>query len=284
MATVAEQLRRADSLTPVSESARLDTELLLCHTLQCNRTYLYTWPEKDLTPAQIAQFDALLQRRQSGEPIAYILGQQEFWSLPLAVSPATLIPRADTETLVEWVLSLPLNGSHQLLDLGTGTGAIALALAQERPQWQLTGVDISDRAVALARANATSLKISNCEFIEGNWFNPVQGRKFTVIVSNPPYIDPKDPHLHQGDVRFEPHSALIADDQGLADLRFIAERARTHLLPSGWLCMEHGYDQAQIVQQILTDLGYCAVGSERDLGGQLRVTFGQWRQGASHDG
>ncbi|UTA47476.1 peptide chain release factor N(5)-glutamine methyltransferase [Simiduia sp. 21SJ11W-1] len=276
MATVADLLQQARSLTDVSDTARLDTELLLCRALNKTRSFLYTWPEKQVDPAAALEFNALLKRRQKGEPIAYILGQQEFWSLPLAVAPSTLIPRADTETLVAWALQRKLPAGAHVVDLGTGTGAIALALAHERPQWQLTGVDLSHEAVALAQTNAANLNINNCTFLQGSWYEPLDRGQFHLIVTNPPYIDATDPHLAQGDVRFEPHSALVAADQGLADLKTIAEGACNALHPGGWLGMEHGFAQAPAVQSLLQSLCFKQVASESDLGGQPRITFGQW--------
>lgn len=207
-----------------SDSARFDAELLLCHVLDKPRSYLFTWPERELTEAQQSAFAALLARREAGEPVAYLIGQREFWGLPLEVSAATLIPRPDTETLVECALELLPEGPYRVADLGTGTGAIALALASERPAWQLVATDRVDAAAALARRNRDRLGLANVEILTGSWCEPLSGH-FEMILSNPPYIDPQDPHLSQGDVRFEPRSALVAAESGLADIRLIAEQA-----------------------------------------------------------
>lgn len=257
------------------ESPSLDATVLLCHVLQKPRSYLLTWPEKALTAQQRQQFSQLVERRLAGEPIAYIVGEREFWSLPLKVSSATLIPRPDTERLVELALEKTVQQTGKILDLGTGTGAIALALASELPHRQVVGIDLQAEAKTLAQSNAEALNIRNVSFLQGSWFEPLEsGTKFALIVSNPPYIDANDPHLSQGDVRFEPKSALVADEAGLADIRHIAQCARHYLLPHGWLMFEHGYDQATAVQHILSSLGYHEVVTEKDYGGNDRVTLG----------
>ncbi|MDF2154915.1 peptide chain release factor N(5)-glutamine methyltransferase [Vibrio sp. CAU 1672] len=259
------------------ESPSLDAAVLLCYVLGKPRTYLLTWPEKELLPEQQAQFDALLQRRLAGEPVAYIIGEREFWSLPLKVAPSTLIPRPDTERLVEVALEKTYQQSGPILDLGTGTGAIALALASELPTRQVMGIDLKQEAKELAEYNAAQLNIKNVTFAQGSWFEPVvPGTKFALIVSNPPYIDERDPHLSQGDVRFEPKSALVAADKGLADIRHIAQSARQYLEDGGWLAFEHGYDQGDAVRAILTQLGYQQVATEQDYGGNDRVTYGRF--------
>uniref|UniRef100_UPI00082CAF1D peptide chain release factor N(5)-glutamine methyltransferase n=1 Tax=Marinobacterium profundum TaxID=1714300 RepID=UPI00082CAF1D len=274
--TIAKALQCASQLVS-SDSPRLDLELLLCHLLDCGRTYLFMHPERELTALQAADFDALLQRRLAGEPIAHLTGRRGFWTLDLEVNADTLIPRPDTEALVEQALELLPDGDYRVADLGTGTGAIALALASERSQWSLTGCDRIAGAVALARRNAARLGLSNARFVQGSWFEPLDGR-FAMIVSNPPYIDPADPHLGQGDVRFEPRSALVAEEKGLADIRHIAEGARTALEPGGWLLFEHGYDQGEAVRALLDELGYCELATRLDLGGRDRVTLGRWLQ------
>lgn len=264
---------------PDSDSALLDVQVLLCFVLGVSRQYLYTWPEKQLNPEQLAHFLALLDRRRCGEPIAYLVGEQEFWSLPLAVSPATLIPRPETELLVELVLSLVEQSHAKGVDLGTGTGAIALALASERPEWELLGVDIQSAAVELAQSNRDKLNLNNVSFVQGSWFEPVAlalPGKLDFVVSNPPYIDGEDPHLQQGDVRFEPHSALVASRQGLADLELIARCARDYLNVGGVLLLEHGFEQGDAVGNILQEHGYTQIRTESDLAGQPRVTLGQW--------
>ncbi len=258
-----------------SDSAAIDAAVLLCHVLDKPRSYLLTWPERVLDPEQQQAFDALLQRRIAGEPVAYIVGVREFWSLPLQVSPATLIPRPDTERLVELALDKIAAVEGDVLDLGTGTGAIALALASEFPQRSVIGVDLQPQAQQLASENGQRLQLNNASFRHGSWFEPIEREhKFACIVSNPPYIDKLDPHLSQGDVRFEPLTALVADDKGLADIRIIAQQARQHLHSNGWLLLEHGYQQGEAVRDILAQFGYQLITTEQDYAGQDRVTLG----------
>jgi release factor glutamine methyltransferase len=260
-----------------SDSPSLDAAVLLCHTLDKPRSYLLTWPEKALQESEVRGFEQLLSRRYSGEPVAYITGEREFWSLPLKVCPSTLIPRPDTERLVELALEKAPSQPGCILDLGTGTGAIALALASELPQHQIFGVDIRPEAQALAQENARNLNLLNTKFFNGSWFEPVEsGTKFALIVSNPPYIEKDDPHLTQGDVRFEPVSALVAEEKGLADIRHIADQARGYLLPEGWLLFEHGFEQGGAVRQLLQSMGYSQVATEQDYAGNDRVTLGQF--------
>jgi len=260
-----------------SDSAKLDVELLLAHCLHNDRTYLFTWYDKLVTEDEKVAFNKLLARRLEGEPVAYILGHQEFWDLNLNTAQHTLIPRADTETLIDWVLELgeQLPQKSNVIDLGTGTGAIALALANEFPQWRVQGVDLVPEAVELAQGNAKQNNLQRVRFFQSSWFEQVEGL-FDLIVSNPPYIDPLDEHLSQGDVRFEPKSALIADNKGLADLELIAQQAREYLVNGGWLLVEHGYDQQQAVQDILMALGYQQVSTRIDLGGNPRITGGRF--------
>ncbi|CCN84512.1 Protein methyltransferase hemK [Vibrio nigripulchritudo SFn27] len=261
-----------------SESPSLDAAVLLCHALDKPRSYLLTWPEKLLTPEQDKDFVSLLERRQNGEPVAYIVGEREFWSLPLKVSPSTLIPRPDTERLVELALEKIRSTSGSVLDLGTGTGAIALAIASELPSHNIVGVDIREEAKILATENAQQLNLGNASFLQGSWFSPVsEGTKFACIVSNPPYIDACDPHLKQGDVRFEPLSALVADEKGMADLSYIATHAKSYLEQDGWLLMEHGYEQGKAVRDVLESLGYSDVATEKDYAGNDRVTLGRYQ-------
>ena len=261
------------------ESPRADADVLLCHLLDCRRSYLMTWPERELDAAQQATLQEWLARRLNGEPIAHLVGEREFWSLPLKVSPATLIPRPDTEVLVEQALTKIPQGPCAVLDLGTGTGAIALALKSERPEVDVWAVDRMADAAALARENSAALGLP-IEVRDGSWFEPLgepdrdKTPRFAVIVSNPPYIDGADPHLEQGDVRFEPRSALVADDAGLADIRHIVAHAPAYLLPDGWLLLEHGWDQGEAVRQLLRDGGYREVATVRDYGDNDRVTLG----------
>ncbi|WP_438402688.1 peptide chain release factor N(5)-glutamine methyltransferase [Aeromonas veronii] len=261
------------------ESPRADADVLLCHLLDCRRSYLMTWPERELDAAQQATLQTWLARRLNGEPIAHLVGEREFWSLPLKVSPATLIPRPDTEVLVEQALTRIPQGPCAVLDLGTGTGAIALAIKSERPELDVWAVDRMADAAALARENSAALGLP-IEVRDGSWFEPLgepdrdETPRFAVIVSNPPYIDGADPHLEQGDVRFEPRSALVADDAGLADIRHIVAHAPAYLLPDGWLLLEHGWDQGEAVRQLLRDGGYREVATVRDYGDNDRVTLG----------
>ncbi|MDO8344026.1 MAG: peptide chain release factor N(5)-glutamine methyltransferase [Cellvibrio sp.] len=276
--SIAQCLQLSTELDAVSDSARLDIELLLCHVLKKNRTYLFTWPDKTLLPEQTEEFLQFFNRRKSGEPIAHILGQREFWSLPLTVNNSTLIPRPDTELLVELVLELFADDSVQqrsCLDLGTGTGAIVLAVASEKPGWQLVGVDKSADAVALAEKNRSALQFANVQILHSDWFSAIPAQQFDVIVSNPPYIDPQDPHLDQGDVRFEPRSALIADNNGLADIELIVQQSWNYLREQGWLLLEHGYDQGQVVRDLFRARGFVQVETRRDLGGNERVSLGK---------
>ncbi|MFM4727040.1 peptide chain release factor N(5)-glutamine methyltransferase [Aeromonas caviae] len=260
------------------ESPRADADALLCHLLDCRRSYLMTWPEHELDAAQQATLAGWLARRLNGEPIAHLIGEREFWSLPLKVSPATLIPRPDTEVLVEQALARLPGGPCALLDLGTGTGAIALALKSERPDADVWAVDRMPAAAALARTNSAALGLP-IEVRDGSWFAPLSDApRFAMIVSNPPYIDGTDPHLHEGDVRFEPRSALVAEEQGLADIRLIVTQAPAHLVPGGWLLLEHGWDQGEAVRQLLLQQGYVQVETVRDYGDNERVTLGRLAQ------
>jgi release factor glutamine methyltransferase len=234
-----------------------------------------TWPERELDAAQQVTLQGWLERRLNGEPIAHLIGEREFWSLPLKVSPATLIPRPDTEVLVEQALARLPAGPCALLDLGTGTGAIALALKSERPDADVWAVDRMPDAAVLARANSAALGLP-IAVRDGSWFEPLaDAPRFAMIVSNPPYIDGADPHLDEGDVRFEPRSALVADEQGLADIRLIIAGAPAHLCPGGWLLLEHGWEQGAAVRQLLLQQGYCQVETVRDYGDNERVTLGR---------
>lgn len=273
--TIANCLRVAAQLATVSDTPRLDVELLLTHLLKKNRTFLMTWPETELTAEQSLQFQQAMARRLQGEPIAHITGVREFWSLPLQVNSSTLIPRPDTEILVETALGLSLPEDANVLDLGTGTGAIILALASEKKKWRCTGVDKSPDAVKLAQKNRDALDLRSVELLQSDWFSAVAGKQFDLILSNPPYIDPDDQHLQQGDVRFEPLSALIAPNKGLADLEWIIAQSPTYLNAQGWLLVEHGYDQAVAVQQLFSRAGFTHIRTQKDYGDNDRVTLGQ---------
>ncbi|MGG5872298.1 peptide chain release factor N(5)-glutamine methyltransferase [Pseudomonas peli] len=274
MATIESLLNHAE--LPDSPTPRLDAELLLAHALGKSRSYLHTWPERELDAPQLERYQAALVRRQAGEPVAYILGQQGFWSLELEVASHTLIPRPDTELLVETVLALLPATPAALLDLGTGTGAIALALASERPAWRLTGVDRVVEAVALAERNRARLKLANASFVASHWFSALAGQRYQLIVSNPPYIAADDRHLAEGDVRFEPSSALVAGADGLDDIRLIIQQSPDYLEAGGWLLLEHGFDQAAAVRELLSARGFSAVESRRDLGGHERISLGRF--------
>jgi release factor glutamine methyltransferase len=259
-----------------SESPRRDAQILLSKVSGRARSYLLAFGETPLSVEQQQQLETLLLRREQGEPVAYLIGQREFWSLPLAVSPATLIPRPDTECLVEQALQRLDCQPMSVLDLGTGTGAIALAIASERPDCQVIGVDSQLAAVELAKQNGQQLAIENCHFLQSDWFCALENQQFHLIVSNPPYIDADDPHLNEGDVRFEPHSALVAANQGLADLASIITQAPEHLHPGGWVLLEHGWRQGAAVRACLHTAGFSQVSSCVDYGGNERVSLGQW--------
>ena len=271
-------LKQAIATLCGGDSPKRDAEILLSQVTGKSRSWLIAFDDTVLSAEQLAELDALLARRARGEPIAHLVGEREFWSLPLRVSDATLIPRPDTELLVELALARLPATPATLLDLGTGTGAIALALASERPDCQVTGVDRIAAAVSLAQENAARLQLSNVTFTLSHWFRDLSPCRFDLIVSNPPYIDASDHHLQQGDVRFEPLSALVADEAGLADLRTIIEQASNWLAPGGALLLEHGWQQGAQVRALMQQHGYCAVSTEQDYGGNPRVTLGYTQQ------
>ncbi|MCF5708560.1 peptide chain release factor N(5)-glutamine methyltransferase [Pseudomonas syringae] len=273
MTIIASLLRSAE--LPDSPTARFDAELLLAAALGKPRSFLHTWPERIVSTEAALTFSGYLQRRRAGEPVAYILGQQGFWKLDLEVASHTLIPRPETEMLVEAALELvPTFAPAEVLDLGTGTGAIGLALASDRRQWKITAVDRVLEAVALAERNRSRLQLDNAAVLESHWFSALQGRQFDLVISNPPYIAESDPHLAAGDVRFEPSSALTAGPDGLDDLRTIISEAPAHLRPGGWLLLEHGYDQGPAVRELLIRHGFERIQTRRDLGEHERITFG----------
>lgn len=276
LSNAAQRLQLAGSPSP-----RLDAEVLMEFATGHSRTWLYTWGDRECPNWEHARFEALIAARAQGQPVAYLTGVREFWGLPLATSPSTLIPRPDTETLVEAALARAQASTGRLLDLGTGTGAIALAFASEKPGWEVVGADIRPEAVALASKNAGSLNIKNATFLVSDWFSalalPSSAATFDIIVSNPPYIASDDPHLAQGDVRFEPHSALVAAADGMADLLHVITTAKAYFTPGGWLALEHGYQQAPSVRQALKQAGYQSVESVHDIGGHERVTLGHFK-------
>ncbi len=274
MASVAELLNAARTLA--SPSAQLDTEVLLAHVLAKPRSWLYTWPEHVVSEAAAADFNALLTRRARGEPIAYLTGKREFWSLPLQVSSATLIPRPETETLVAWALELSLPAQAAVLDLGTGSGAIALAFASERHQWQVTGVERCSQALAVACANGARNQLSRVRFIQSDWFAALPDETFDLIASNPPYIDAHDAHLQRGDVRCEPRAALVAAKHGLADIETIIASSPRHLREGAYLLLEHGCEQGERVRSLMQQAGFADIATRCDLAGLERATGGQW--------
>lgn len=260
-------------LSSLSDSAQLDCELLLCFILNKPRTYLHTWPDTVLADKEFNKFNLLLERRLKGEPIAHILGERGFWSLNLKVTQDTLIPRPDTERLVELALDIiPEQAQWKILDLGTGTGAIALSLAKEKPACFITATDQSIAALDVAKQNAEKNRILNIEFIQSDWFTEFSAQQFNMIVSNPPYIKEGDPHLNQGDVRFEPLSALTAGTDGLDDIRTIIKNSQRHLTKNGVLLIEHGYDQADTIYDILKAANFTQVRAFRDDNDNPRVT------------
>ena len=267
----------ADAATQLAgPEARHEAELLLLHALQRPRSWLFAHATDPIDLAERERFNALLARRGAGEPVAYITGQWGFWTLQLEVSPATLIPRPETELLVEQALArLPADRQSKVADLGTGSGAIALALASERPLAHVLATDFSAEALAVATRNAARNSVANVAFAQGSWYAPLQGRRFDLIASNPPYIASDDPHLVRGDLRFEPASALASGQDGLDDIRLIADGAIAHLLPGGWLLLEHGWDQGAAIRALLQQAGLNEVETVLDLEQRDRVTLGR---------
>ncbi|WP_394220793.1 peptide chain release factor N(5)-glutamine methyltransferase [Alteromonas gracilis] len=261
------------------ESPSVDAKVLLANILDKSQTYLFTWPDKTLDAAQKAQFETAISRRKLGEPVAYITGKRDFWTLSLFTSPHTLIPRPDTEILVEQVLNWANQHQHNALsicDLGTGTGAIALALASELPNASVIGVDFQGDAVDLATRNAKANGITNARFVQSDWFTALEGRTFDIIVSNPPYIDETSPYLKEGDVRFEPITALTSGEHGLEDIKLITDNAPHFLNKHGLLAFEHGFDQGDDVKALLVAKGFVSVETVKDYGNNDRVTLGRW--------
>ena len=268
-------LAEARARLTASPTARLDSELLLARVLGGRRTWLHAWPEVQLDPTQAARFEALIARRAAGEPVAYLLGEREFYSLVFEVTPDVLIPRPETELLVEAALEMLGSGAKRprVLDLGTGSGCIAIALARARPDARVTAVESSAAALELARGNAARHGADGLEWLHGAWFEPVAGRRFDAIVANPPYVASADPHLDAGDVRFEPRAALDGGPDGLDALRAIALEAPKHLIPGGWIAVEHGAEQGDAVAGLFAQAGLSAIEGIRDAAGLSRVTM-----------
>lgn len=276
MATIKQALVKANTLRKVSESWKLDAELLLAEAIEQSREYLFTWPDQELTQSQIEKFDDYCDRRRTGEPIAYILGRQAFWDFELVVNPSVLIPRPETELLVETALELLDNSaSAAILDLGTGSGAIALALAANNKRWAVTAVDSSESALQVAANNAKLLELSNIEFRQTSWCDGLPTDHFDLIAANPPYVEKGDKHLSEGSLPFEPIAALIAGENGLADIRAIAEQARHCLKKHSWLLIEHGFQQKDAVDKILVETGYGNIECVKDLAKLDRLTMAQ---------
>lgn len=263
-------------LAQVTEVPQLEAEVLLAYVLDVSRTHLHAWPEKMLTDSQQKKFLELINRRKLGEPIAYLIGRREFWSLDLEVTPAVLIPRPETELLVELVLKNIQAEQAVIADLGTGSGAIALAIAHERPNWIVHATDESEAALAIAQRNAQRLNLRNVEFHQGHWCQALPKFQFDAIVSNPPYIAEEDPHLTQGDLRFEPRRALVSAGNGLQDIEQIILDARYYLKAAGLLFLEHGSQQAENIVSIFEKAGYTFTRTQQDLADLDRVTIATW--------
>jgi release factor glutamine methyltransferase len=275
--SIEQALQRAAAKINSADGA-MEARLLLQQVLGVNRAWLIAHANDALQTNRDGEFQALLARRLAGEPIAYLIQQREFYGLTLRVSPATLIPRPDSETLVDAALEKiphPSTKPITVLDLGTGSGAIALAIAHNRPQASVLAVDASDAALAVAQDNASELKLSNVQFALSDWYANLAEQRFDLIVSNPPYIAKNDPHLSQGDLRFEPLSALTSGQDGLDDIRQITEQGLIHLMPQGWLMLEHGYDHGVAVRELMAQAGLVEIATRQDLGGNDRVTLGK---------
>lgn len=258
------------------DSATIDAEVLLMHCCAIDRSKLWTQEQQLLTTEQYDEFQRLLRLRHQGHPIAHLTGEKEFWSLPFTISPNTLIPRPETELLVQQaLLRIAETSALSIADLGTGSGNIAAAIGHERPDSEIVAIDIDTDVVSVARQNFETLGLTNIDCLPGSWCEPLGKRRFDVIVSNPPYIAKDDPHLHQGDVAHEPGLALIAGSDGLSVIRVIIEQARQHLEPGGWLLLEHGFDQRDDVGRLLLQQHYINIQCYYDLSGHARVTEGQ---------
>ncbi len=255
---------------------RIDARLLLQHVLDVSHAFLLTHPDRILTSQQAEEFFRLVKRRIAGIPVAYLIGERAFYDLTFKVTDAVLVPRPETELLVEWALKLiPADQSYKILDLGTGSGAIAITIAKYRPQSQVIAVDLSADAIAISKWNAKNLGVSNIHLITGSWFDELLGKRVDLIVSNPPYVAENDPHMQQGDLRFEPQIALSAGDKGLMCISHIVNVAPRHLVKGGWLLLEHGYDQDAGCRHLLAHMDFSNICSYPDLAGIMRVSGGQ---------
>lgn len=270
-----QQLQPLAATNPHATDLTFEAQRLWADVLDHSPAAYLAYASQPLSEDETRQLNQALQRRAAGEPLAYITGRWWFWDLELEVAPCTLIPRPDTEMLVETALQLDVPRHAKVLDLGTGTGAIALVLSREQPHWQVTAVDVNADAVALAKRNQQRYQVANLTIQQSDWYQSLAGQVFDVIVSNPPYIDGAAPELQVGDVQFEPKSALVADDAGLADIRQILLGCQLHLAQGGWLLVEHGYDQAETVQQLFAAAGFQRIRTVTDFGLQPRLTLGQ---------
>lgn len=267
----------------VSDSWRLDTELLLADILGQSREYLFAWPDLELNTDDLRRFEDLLDKRSQGQPVAYLTGRKSFWDFELEVDSRVLIPRPETELLVEQALLLAKQFNQDNLhiaDLGTGSGAIAIALARHDANWRLTAVDKCKEALALAKKNAVACNVGNIDFQCGSWCDGLPANHFEIIVANPPYVEAGDPHLQDDSLPYEPLMALVADNKGLGDIERIIHQSKNCLTSKGWLLLEHGFDQAAAVNGLLVEAGFTQVDSQSDLAGIDRITFGQWLQTA----
>ena len=275
MATVTELLQKAEQDINCSSSARLDAEILLCDVMRFNRSKIYSHPDQPVADEKLTLFKSLIEQRRQGHPIAHLTGKKEFWSLELAINEDTLIPRPETECLVETSLQLiPDDKECNILDLGTGSGAIAIAIASERPHCNIIATDINANALAMAKKNAAFHGLTNIQFLVSDWYKNIPAQTFDLIVSNPPYIKQDDEHLSQGDVRFEPKLALIAGTDGMQAINIILELAKTYLARDARLLVEHGYDQKELVRHGFLVNGFNQVTTIQDLSGQDRITYG----------
>jgi release factor glutamine methyltransferase len=270
-------IRATKTLSPASDSATLDAEILLSFTLNKERSYLRAWPEQTLTPEQLETFNHYLEERLKGIPVAYITGHREFWSRDFMVNTHVLIPRHDTELIIELSLKhISRNATFKVIDMGTGSGIIAVTLAAERPNIEVLACDMNADALAIAKQNAKHHQVSRIQFYQSNWFEGLPPTRYDLIISNPPYIAAADPHLQQGDLRFEPQTALVSANEGLHDIAHLIDTARQHLTPRGLLIIEHGYDQQTQVKALFNEHNYHQVETFLDLSGNPRVTCGQW--------